>query len=191
MHVMNRFAAAFCIGFLPTSIFAATLETVVNALALPASATHSANDWATTNAIPGVRWSHKGLRETPVSPFTRLGQIKLERLGNARVFFSGARTMVFQLDVNIGEEDGVIFEKEQFANIVKSQFNTNTLIKKVRGGCKDEGAVSGSSVYEVTLPQKKPVYVLVSIDSGGSTPNSRSSNFQFTLEPEDRWKCEP
>ena len=115
----------------------------------------------------------------------------MERLGNARVFFSGARTMVFQLDVNIGEEDGVIFEKEQFANIVKSQFNTNTLIKKVRGGCKDEGAVSGSSVYEVTLPQKKPVYVLVSIDSGGDTPNSRSSNFQFTLEPEDRWKCEP
>ena len=188
---MKRFAALICIGLLPTSIFAATLETLVNALVLPAGATYSANDWPSTNAIPGIRWSHKGLRETPASPFTRLGQIKLERLGNADVFFSGVRTMIFQLDVTIGEADGMIFEKKEFTHILKSQFNKNALVKILRAGCKDEGVISGSAVYEITLTQKKSVYVLVSTDSGGSTPNSRSSSFQFTLEPEDRWKCSP
>lgn len=188
---MKRLFALICIGLLPTSIFAATLETLVNALALPADATYSANDWSSTNAIPGARWSHKGLRETRVSPFTRNGQIKLERLGNATIQFSGVRTMIFQLDVIIGEADGKIFEKEEFAGILKSQFSKNALIKMLRAGCKDEGGISGSAVYEVTLPQKKPVYVFVSTDSGGNSPDSRSSSFQFTLEPEDRWKCGP
>lgn len=188
-EIVKRIIMLVCIGFMPCSLFAATLETLVSALALPASANYSANDWSSINAISGVRWSHKGLRQTPVSSFTRLGQIKLERLGNVGVFFSGERTMVFQLDITVGEVDGNVFEKEQFTSVLRSQFNKGSAIKNLHGGCRDEGEVSGSAVYEVTLPTKKPVYVLVTTDSGGNSPNSRTSGFQFMLELEDRWKC--
>lgn len=188
---MKQLAAFVGIVLLPCSLFAATLETVVNALALPASATYSANDWPSTNAIAGIKWSHKGLRETPVAPFTRLGQIKIEHLGNTGIFFSGVRTMVLQLDVIIGEADGNVFEKEQFTSVLKSQFNKKTVIKNLRAGCGDEGAISGSAVYEIVLPQRKPVYVLISTDSGGNDPGSRSASFQFMLEPESRWNCNP
>jgi len=188
---MKRLIVLICMGVLPCSLFAATLETAVNALALPASAPYTANNWSSIDAIAGVRWYKKGLQETPNGSFSRFGQIRLERLGKADIFFSGARTMVSQLDIGISEASGKIFEKEQFTSILKSQFNKNAVIKTLREGCKDEGILSGSAVYEITLPQKKPVYVLVSTDSGGNSPNSRSSSFQFTLRYESRWQCRP
>lgn len=186
---MKRLAALISIGLLPCSLFAATLETVVNALALPASATYSANDWPSTNAIAGIRWSHKGLRETPDASFGRSGKLKLQGLGNSRVSFSGARTMIFQLDVDVHEGEGNVFEKEAFTSVLKSQFSNLTAIKPIRGGCKNDGEMSGSAVYQVTPPKNKPVYVMVSTDAGGNSPDSRTSSFQFSLENEDRWRC--
>jgi hypothetical protein len=185
---MKRFliAAAFV---LPTLSFAATLENVVSAFALPANAGYSFNDWDATNAIAGVRWQHKGLKETPVSPFSRMGNVKLDGLSVATVFFTGARTMVMQLTVIVGGNDDHVIEKEDFNKALRAQFGSSSKIKQLRGGCKNDGAISGSAVYEITLPAKKPVYLLLDTDAGGNSPNSRSTTFQFLMEPEDRWKC--
>lgn len=187
-----RLFATFVVGVcLSLNAAAATLEGVVTALALPSNANYSANDWPSTNKITDVKWNHKGLRETPVSPFTRSGKIKLQHLGNASVFFSGARTMIFQLDVDVSEENGNVFEKSDFTSVLKSQLGKSTIIKTIRKECDDEGEISGSVVYEVSMPKKKPLYVLVSTDSGGSTPNSRTSSFSFSLNNEERWSCNP
>jgi hypothetical protein len=169
---------------------AATLERVVGSFALPANANYSANDWSETNAIAGVQWQHKGLKETPVSPFTRLGRIKLDGLPVATVFFSGARTMVTQLTVIVGGNGAPVIEKEDFSKAMRAQFY-NGRIRQLRGGCVSEGGAAGSAVYEVTLPAKKPVYLLLETDAGGSSPDSRSTTFQFQLEPQERWACKP
>jgi hypothetical protein len=72
---------------------------------------------------------------------------------------------------------------------LKSQFNNQVVIKPLRGGCNDDGEVSGTAVYQITLPHRKPIFVMVSTDSGGSSIDSRSSSFQFSLENEARWNC--
>jgi opacity protein-like surface antigen len=173
---------------LPVLASAATLETVVESFALPAKASYSANDWAGTNAISGVQWQHKGLKETPVSPFTRLGTIKLDGLPLATLFFSGARTMVTQLNVMVGGNGAPVIEKQDFNAAMRTQFRT-ARIRQLRGGCKNEGGVAGSAVYEVTLSARKPVYLMLATDAGGSTPDSRTTSFEFQLEPQERWAC--
>lgn len=172
-----------------TDANATTLEPLVSAFALPTGATYTANDWSAINSIGAVKWSHKGLRETPSSSFVRLGNVKLDRLGNTSISFSGERTMVTRLDVGISEGDGQVFEKNEFAAVLKSQFGPSTAITPIRGGCKDEGGLSGSAVYEVRIQGRKSVFVLISTDSGGNAPNSANSSFQFSLEQEPRWKC--
>jgi hypothetical protein len=174
---------------LPLLAGAANLETVVAPFALPAGATYSANDWSVTNTIQGIQWQHKGLKETPTAPFTRLGNLNLDKLAKASVFYSGARTMVTQLDVSVSGNDDKMVETENFGKALRVQFSAATKIRQLRGACKDDGAMSGSSVYEVTLPAKKPVFLMMSVDSGGSSPNSRTTSFQFSLEPEKRWAC--
>ena len=180
------FAASVIISF---AAQATRMESVVNALAIPANASYSANDWGATNSIPGVKWMHKGLKETPVSPFTKLGSIKLENLPVATVFFTGARTMIFDVSVVIGGDDRSVIEKEDFTKTVKSQFNATTKIRLLRGGCKSEGGLAGTSVYEIIVQDKKPVYLQVETDAGGNTPNSRTTGFQFMLEPDQNWAC--
>lgn len=185
---MKRFLIALGIC-LPLFAVAATLETVVAPFALPVNATYSANDWNSTDGIAGIQWQHKGLKETRLSPFTRLGYLKLDKLAKASVFYSGARTMITQLDVSVSGDDDKMVEKENFLKALRAQFGSTTKIKQLRGGCKDDGAMSGSAVYEVTLPAKKPVFLMMSVDSGGNSPDSRTTSFQFSHESETSWAC--
>jgi hypothetical protein len=171
------------------AVNAATIETVVKTLAIPANASYSANDWSAVNAIPGVKWAHKGLKETPVSPFTKLGSIKLDKLPIATLFFTGARTMVFDASVVIGGNDQDVIEKNDFTKVLRGQFSPTTKIRQLRGGCKSENGIAGTAVYEIVVENKKPVYVQVEVDAGGNSPNSRTTGFQFVLEPEKSWAC--
>lgn len=171
------------------AVNAATLETIVKTLAIPANANFSANDWTATNAIPGVKWAHKGLRETPVSPFTKSGSIKLEHLPVATIFFTGARTVILDVSVIIGGNDQAVIEKSEFTKALRGQFSPTTKIRQLRGGCKSEDGIAGTAVYEIVVENKKPVFVQVEVDAGGNSPNSRTTGFQFVLEPEKSWVC--
>ena len=174
---------------LTTSLsFGMTMDAVATALAVPTGAGFSANDWNATQ-VTGVKWQHKGLRETPVSPFTRLGNAELEGLGQVTVFFSGARTMVSQLTVIAGGNQTEAVNTSMFDKVMKAHFGKSATIKKLRGLCKSEIGVSGSSVYEVTLAKKKPLFVLVDTDAGGSSPSSQTTSFRFLDEPGVRWGC--
>ena len=168
--------------------FGMTMDAVATALAVPAGASFSANDWNATQ-VTGVKWQHKGLRETPVSPFTRMGNADMDGLGQATVFFSGVRTMVSQLTVTVGGNKTGAVNPSSFDQVMSVHFAKPATIKKLRGLCKSEIGVSGSSVYEVTLAKKKPLFVLVDTDAGGSSPGSQSTSFTFLDEPGDRWGC--
>ena len=173
----------------PILASATTLEAVVSAFVLPANATYSANDWSATNAIPGVKWQHQGLKETPVSPFTRSGSVSLDNLPAATVFFSGARTMVMQLDMFVGGNGAPAVDKRLFAQMLRSQFRSGTRFQELQGGCKDEGAMWGSAVYGIAIPGKKPVYLRIDTDAGTGAPGSQVTSLQFQHEPLEAWRC--
>lgn len=166
-----------------------TLESMVNAFALPVGASYSANAWDVTDSIPGIQWEHKGLRETPSAPFSRRGHVKLDKLAVVTVFFAGVRTMVSEMNISITNNDEAVIDKSDFLKVLNAKLGASGQIRQLRGGCKSDGQVSGSAVYEITMRGKKPVYLLMATDSGGSAPNSRSTTLQFELEPQRRWAC--
>lgn len=187
---MKRTVAVLCSLLVwSTSSFAATLETVISYFAPSSDAPYTANDWSSLNSIAGVKWASKGVNAGPVN-FSRFGSTKLDKLGAVDLFFKGARTMVLEGSVLVSEGKGKIFEHDQFDAVLKAQFSPETNIKKIRGVCaEDVQGVSGNALYEVTLKNRKAVFVLAQTDSGGNSPNSRSSGFQFSLMNEPRWKC--
>ena len=174
------------------SVKTAGKEVVLNRLleqfALPVNADYTANDWNDLQKIQGINWGKEGLKMNAVG-FARMGDLSLSRHGKADVIFTGSRTMVLGGDVYIGEATGKIFEKDQFDTVIKNQFSTNTKIKRLRSACPDQGVLSGDAVYEITLKDKKPVYVLAMTDAGGNSPKSRTSIFSFSLKNEERWQC--
>ena len=185
---MKKSISIFLLSLAPAMTFAATLENIIEPFSLPSNAEYSAGDWGGLQKIRGIKWSQSGVQMMP-SGFSKHGVITLDKCGKADVFFTGARTMVFEGSVSISEGVGNIFEKEQFDVALKEQFSPATHIKKLRGACPGEGVISGDALYEVTLTGKKPVYVLTMTDAGGNSPNSRSSSFEFSLQNEPRWRC--
>lgn len=170
---------------LSTTCSATTLESILEPFPVPAAADYTANEWSLLNKIKGVKWKKK---EGPSG--ANWGEASLDKLGPAMVSAQGARTMVFEFSVSISEGKGRIFEQEQFDDVLRAQFSSDTRIRKVRGICaEDAGRISGSAVYEVTLKDKKPIFAFVSTDAGGNAPNSRTSGFDFSVQNEARWKC--
>jgi hypothetical protein len=168
---------------LPVMAFATTIEAIASQLAF-------SSNWSELEKLKSVKWTHKGLKEIPSAPFSKSGTTKLQQLGKADVVFSGARTIISGLEFSISEESGKIFEYDEFNAVLKSQFSNKTVIKQIRDVCEsDKGGLSGSAVYEVDIPNGEPLYVFISTDAGGNTPNSRSSSFEFSLENQARWGC--
>jgi hypothetical protein len=164
---------------------APTLEEIINAFAAPLGT--SANNWDSAASLKFINWSHDGLKETPVWPFSRVGEVDLAKLGRTEILIGGARTMMLELDLTLNI--GSVIEPQNFAGELTSQFVKGTSISKVRAKCSDEGAISGSEVYKISLPGKNPVYAYLTTDAGGSSPDSRKTQFQFTTEDQTRWQC--
>lgn len=182
---MKKLIFVVCVAlFFSSGVNAATLESIVKAFATPSGESYSANDWSSINSIKGIKWSHKGFRETPSSPFTRSGKVKIDNLGLADITFSGVRTMVEALHINIDQP----MTSDEYKSLIASLFPATVQINTIRNNCKDEGSSLSTGVYTVTLPSTKPVYVFVESSSGASGMEGTTS-FDILLEPEDRWKC--
>ena len=164
------------------------LEAVLFAFALPSDASYSANDWSSIQSNRFL-WQDKGPVLSSSGGFKRSGTLKLKDLGEAKVTFSGARTMVNAVEVNVNQAEGKVLTPSQFDSVLKAQLSGNTGLRKIRGKCNDEGTISGSSVYNLSIPGKKPFYLLVSSDVGGNVPNSGSVSFDASLQKESRWDC--
>lgn len=181
---MKKLITFFAILIFSSGLSATTLEAIIKAFAIPSSETWSANDWASINDIRGIKWHHKGLRETPSSSFSRSGIVKLDKLGLAEINFSGVRTMVEAVELSINEP----MVSEGYKSILTTQFPTSSQIKTIRDNCKDEGLSLSTGIYEITLPYKKPVYIFVESSSGASGMDGTTS-FNILLRPDDKWEC--
>jgi hypothetical protein len=133
---------------------AATLEQIVQVVTLPAQATAAAPGWPNLDRL-GVKWNKASPQQGPAG-YTKFGTVKLDGLGKTTVFFIGSRAELSK--ASLGPPEGI--DKTEFGATLKRLLPT-AQIKLVRAGCKDEGVVGGSAVYQVDLPGKRPAYVLM------------------------------
>jgi hypothetical protein len=161
---------------------AATLGDFAVALAPPASASYSANNWNALTPIKGVQWRDTTLKEAP-SVFAREGDFTLDGHGPATALVVGARQMMFDAEIVLSKP----LDKVGLARALKAQFSPATLIEQVGGDCRS--AASGNwRVYRLTLPGRRALYMQVEFAAG---TNTRSSGTRLTLSVDNKpaWAC--
>ena len=162
---------------------AATLEQVVRSLAPAAQATGPAPRWTALDGL-GVKWQHAGLKQSPVG-YTRFGTLQLEGLGNTSVSFIGSRSEPQQALLFLPQDKAV--DKSEFAVTLKRLLPA-AQTKQVRAGCKDEGMLGGTAVYQVTLAGHQPAYVLF---SAGTSKMGLDTSIDIATQPSKHWNCLP
>lgn len=162
---------------------AATLEQVVRSLAPASQATGPAPGWAALDRL-GVKWQHKGLKQSPVG-YTRFGTLQLDGLGKTSVSFLGSRGEPQQVSLFLPPDKAV--DKSEFGATLKRLLPT-AQSKQVRAGCKDEGMLGGTAVYQVTLAGHQPAYVLF---SSGTSKMGLDTSVDIAVQPSTHWNCLP
>ena len=162
---------------------AATVEQVVRALAPPSQASGAAPGWPALDRL-GVKWQHAGLKQTPVG-FTRYGTLQLDGLGKTSVFVRGSRSEPHQVSLALPPDKAV--DKSEFGVTVK-RLLPSAQAKQVRAGCKNEGVLGGSAVYQVVLPGHRPAFVLM---AAGTSKMGLDTSMDIAAQFGKDWNCAP
>ncbi len=186
---MTRLFLIAVLLFITSQVKAVTLENIATPFSVRADDAATESAWPTGTELPGVKWRDIAVRKDGRGKYVRIGTIRLHRHGTATIFLSGTEKSVSEIDISIGEEEGNIFEQDQFTEVLRAQFKNRTKIELLQK-C-PIGKISGLATYRVTLEGRKPIYVAVMTDSGGSSPKSRSSSFEFSQKHENHWRCDP
>jgi hypothetical protein len=160
-----------------------TLEQVVRTLAPSMQATGAAPGWPALDRL-GIKWHKAGPQQGPAG-YTRFGTVKLDGLGPTTVFFIGSRTELSRVSLSLPQDKAV--DKSEFDVTVKRLLPA-AQIKQVRAGCKDEGVLGGSAVYQVVLPGQRPAYVLM---SAGTSKMGLDTMMDIAAQFGKDWNCAP
>ncbi len=99
--------------------------------------------------------------------------------------FIGSRTEFSRVSLAPPQDKAV--DKTEFGAALKRLLPA-AQIKLVRAGCKDEGVMGGSAVYQVVLPGHRPAYVLMAASvSKMGLETSMDIAAQFGKD----WHCAP
>lgn len=164
---------------------AATLESVVQAIAFPVDSRSVVTEWKAVERVPGIKWKHPGLRSAaPVAPgaFLRTARLSIAGHGPSDLIFTGTRDGVDSVSVMV---DGAM--DKPFTSTLARQFPGGATFKRVQGGCREEGVLGGSSVFLVTLPARKAVYLYIM--TGPSNKGEGSTVFDFAHQYPRSWQC--
>jgi hypothetical protein len=162
---------------------AATLEQIVQLVAPPAQATAAAQGWPNLDRL-GMKWHKASPRQGPAG-YVKFGTVKLDGLGKTDVSFIGSRTELNNVSLYLPQ--GKAVDKSEFDVAVKRLLPA-AQIKQVRPGCKDEGVLGGSAVYQVVLPGHRLVYVLM---SAGTSKMGLDTTIDIAAQFSKDWNCPP
>jgi hypothetical protein len=180
---MRAWMVGLTFAALQASASAATLGEFASALAVPATAKYSANNWSALKPIKGVKWRDTTLKEAP-SAFAQEGDVALNSHGKAAVLVIGARQMMFDVEVSLPQ----LLEKKGLARTLQAQFSEGTLIEQIGGDCRTKSAPRGSRVYRVTLPAKRPLFMLLELLTARSAAPS-GTRFTLSIDNKPQWAC--
>ena len=179
---MRAWIVGLTFSALQASASAVTLGEFAGALAVPATANYSANNWNALKPIKGVKWRDATLKEAP-SAFAQEADVTLDGHGRGTVLVVGARQMMFDVEVSLPR----LFEKKGLAHTIKAQFSPATLIEQLGGECRKEAA-GGSRVYRVTLPAKRPLFMRLELLTASSAAQS-GTRFTLSIDNKPKWAC--
>jgi hypothetical protein len=162
---------------------AATLGDFATALAPPAAASYSANNWNALTPIKGVRWRDTTLKEAR-SAFAQEGDFTLDVHGRATVLVVGARQMMFDAEIVLSKS----LDKLGLARALKAQFSPATLIEQIGGECRTETATGGWRVYRLTLPGKRALFMRVEFAAGTKT-KAGGTRLTLSIDNKPAWAC--
>ena len=163
---------------------AATLEQIVQVVALPAQATATASGWPNLDRL-GIKWQHAGLKQVPAG-YARFGDVKLDGLGKTSVFFQGSRSEPHQVTLYLPRDKAI--GESQFGVTLRRLLPT-AQIKRVRAGCKDEGAMIETAVYQVALTGQRPAYVMLT--TAFSNKGLVDTSMDIAAQLSKDWNCPP
>lgn len=158
---------------------AATLEQIVQIVALPAQATAAAPGWPNLDRL-GIKW-HKASPQHGPAGYAKFGTVKLDGLGKTDVTFSGSRAELSTASLSPSEA----IDKEKFGTTLKRLLPA-AQIKQVRAGCKDDGVLGGTAVYQVALPCKRPAFVMF---SNGVSKMGMYTGVDIAAQLTKDWNC--
>jgi uncharacterized protein YjlB len=154
---------------------AAQFESVIDAMAIKASAGHTNNGWENISKIKGVKWSwpyyESGAHESTMVGKTKVGDDKNPNIGAAKVFVSGARTMISSIKISISNEsaDIQVFGKGKAT--------------KIKTSCDDDSASNTFEFYKFEKPGYKPLYI--SYQASWGAGGAGGVEFEVIYEQDD------
>ena len=160
-----------------------TLQDVVETIAPAAGDKDYKPNWTSMEKIPGIkiRQSRDALIQTPRS-YRRGGQVVLEHLGSTSVTWDGSSDGAFTADV----QTAVPLRPDRYAEALRQQFVPSAKLKQTRGGCPASEFNRDSAVFQLDLPNRKPMFLYV-----GTTRSNNKGNttIQVSSEVENWWAC--
>lgn len=140
-----------------TSAFAAQFETIVEAIAINSTATHTNNGWESTQKIKGVKWKwpyhQSGAHGSTMIGVTKVGKDKNPNIGATKVTVSGARTFISEIKVEIQNEG-----ENPSESALRTLFGAGKA-KKVPSSCDIDDMSYADATYLFEKPGYKPVFV--------------------------------
>jgi hypothetical protein len=175
-------AAALAVLALESPIAtAATLGEIATALAAPASAAQSTNDWSTFSKLKGARWQGQAPKKGGNKYYWN-GAVPIDGVGSAQVSLVGNQKTLDSATVDWPKD--IVLAK--VPEMLAAQFPKGTKLEQVRGACPDE-RLSGSRIYRATLAGRKPLFLHIqyaAADRGSST-----STIEMEPQRNKGWIC--
>jgi len=165
-----------------TVVSAASLQTVVNVLAIPDGHKLSPNaSWDAVAKIPGIKW-----RDTEPTPrardYIRSGAMQLKGLGGTSITWSGLPDAAIGADLRTA----VRVSPDKYADMLKAQLPAVTRLRLVQGPCNNDPIARHSAVYEVAIPDRRPLFVRINTRPGD---NNGNTTIQVSPDRESSWMC--
>ncbi|MGX2974499.1 hypothetical protein ACWIUH_05885 [Ursidibacter arcticus] len=114
------------------------------------------------------------LLETDIGSFYTQGEVKIDGMGDVELTFSGPRTMVYFLSFSINYSP-VLGDKNPLA--LEELKDKKMKVKTLREQCPQDGTLSYTNVFELTLPKNNKVYAVEQYSAGAS--GEGTSNYIF------------
>lgn len=127
-----------------------------------------------------MKWEQAAPRQTPAG-FARHGALNLDGLGDVSVYFIGGRAGAQQASLSLPE--GV--DKRDFTPTLHRLIPL-AKIKQLRGGCKDDGEIGGSAVYQIDVSGSASVYAMI---MSGTSRSGMDTELTIAKQLHKNWKC--
>lgn len=156
-------------------------ESVIDAMAIKSSASHTNNGWDDTAKIQGVKWAwpyyESGAHDSTMQGSLKLGTDPNPNIGATTVEVNGARSFITEVDISIANDSADIKDFGQGK------------VKTIKTSCDDDSASYQVSFYEFQKPRYHSLYISRVASWGAS--GSGTVNFKVAYDVNDVLQLDP